>query len=175
MTGDQVAIAVPAGTSHDIWTDGNTVPQLKQAINDTDFELEVKFESPVLARFQQQGILVEGGADNMVRLEIQHDGQGPRLLAVTFQDGAPTTRLSSPVALGSTQYLRVTRVGDYWALTYSSDGTSWNVAASFEYPLAPTSAGVYAGNALGTQAHTAIVDYYFNTASPVVPEDGGAP
>ncbi|HYO10196.1 MAG TPA: FG-GAP-like repeat-containing protein, partial [Tepidisphaeraceae bacterium] len=37
--------------------------------------------------------------------------------------------------------------------------------------------GVFAGNAGGSSApaYTAVVDYFFNTASPIVPEDGNAP
>jgi hypothetical protein len=37
-----------------------------------------------------------------------------------------------------------------------------------------TAVGVYAGNSPST-AHTAIVDYFFNTASPIIPEDSDIP
>jgi hypothetical protein len=95
-------------------------------------------------------------------------------LIVTFEGGVPTTQMSSSVSLAAPHYLRVTRTGDYWSLVYSANGTDWSVGASFTHQLNVSSVGLYAGNAGGAQAHTAIIDYFFNTAAPVTPEDGGA-
>ena len=68
-------------------------------------------------------------------------------------------------------YLRVTRAGDNWTVRYSTDGTIWNMVPSFDKIFNVSAVGVYAANSAGT-AHTAVVDYFFNTAYPIVPEDG---
>src|SRR5690606_36467090 len=53
-------ISVPAGVEHQIFTPGINAPNLMQPTNNSDFEVEVKFESGVIApQFQQQGILVK--------------------------------------------------------------------------------------------------------------------
>ena len=50
-----VNIGVPGGTAHDPWTSGNNAPRLIQPANNTDFEVEAKFESGVSQRYQQLG------------------------------------------------------------------------------------------------------------------------
>ena len=35
MTGSQVSISVPGGTSHDVWNDGNFAPRIVQYVDDT--------------------------------------------------------------------------------------------------------------------------------------------
>ena len=55
-------------------------------------------------------------------------------------------------------------------MSYSFDGTSWVTALTFGQPMSVNHLSVYAGNDAGT-AHTAVVDYFFNTASPIFPED----
>jgi len=73
-------------------------------------------------------------------------------------------------------YMRVKREGDQWTQSYGYDGVGWTTPVTFTRPLTVTKAGTYAGNAIGTSspAHTAYIDYFFNTASPIVPEDGDA-
>jgi regulation of enolase protein 1 (concanavalin A-like superfamily) len=49
---------------------------------------------------------------------------------------------------------------------------NWSYGEAFERAMVVTGVGVYAGNAGGSApAHTAVIDYFFNTASPIVPED----
>jgi hypothetical protein len=54
-----------------------------QAANDTDFEIEVKFDSLVLERYQMQGILVEQDEQNYLRFEFYGDGQNVHLFAAS--------------------------------------------------------------------------------------------
>ena len=74
MTGSQLSIAVPAGVSHDVWTAGNFAPRVMQAMNDVDFEVEVKLDSGVDTEFQIQGILVEQDSANFIRFDFFSDG-----------------------------------------------------------------------------------------------------
>ena len=67
-------------------------------------------------------------------------------------------------------YMRVSRVGDQWTVSISDDGASWSTATTFNESMIVSSVGVYAAVSSNT-AHTAIIDYFFNTAAPIVPED----
>jgi len=69
----------------------------------------------------------------------------------------------------------VTRVGTQWTLDYSPNGTAWTPAGTFSHTIAVNSVGVFAGNygsGGSAPAHTALFDYFFDTAAPVSPEDG---
>ena len=59
MSGTQVRLAVPSGHAHDVWTAGDQAPRIMQAVADTDFAVEVKFDSVVSQQFQLQGLIVE--------------------------------------------------------------------------------------------------------------------
>ena len=70
-------------------------------------------------------------------------------------------------------WLEVERSGNSWTHRYSTDGTTWTDTGSFSHTLAVTAVGVFAGNyPEGTApAFEAEIDYFFETSSPVVPED----
>src|SRR5690606_26506131 len=54
-----LALTVPAGVGHDLWTTGNFGLRALQSTSDEDFEVAVKFTSPVTLRNQIQGIIVQ--------------------------------------------------------------------------------------------------------------------
>ncbi len=172
MTGAQAQITVPAGVDHDIWVNGNRAPRLMQPSQNTDFELEAKFESKVEKNYQFQGILVEGDANNFIRFNFQSDGNATSIVAISFTNGTPNIQVNQIVADGAA-YLRVLRTGDKWFLLYSYDGTAWvtNATLTFTHPLTVTKVGVFAGNAGSNPAFISLIDYFFNTSSPISPED----
>ena len=86
-TGSQARIAVPAGTRHDLWTGVDEVPRLLQATPDADFEVEVKFDSPVTTRYQMQGLFVQQDARNLLRIEVHHEGSGAYLFVAGLTNG----------------------------------------------------------------------------------------
>jgi PKD repeat protein len=165
-------LSVPAGANHDVWTGGNRAVRVMQPAANDDFGIEVKFESQPTQRFQMQGLLVEQDPQNFLRLDFHSDGSALRLFAARFVGGVPTTLRNQTIAAAPVLYLRLTRQGDTWMPQYSYDGSSWVDVSGFTHALAVTSVGVFAGNAGGNPAFTAVVDYFFNTASPIVPEDG---
>ena len=147
-----------------------------QASNDADFEIEVKFESRLLQRFQLQGIIVEQSGTDYLRFDFNSDGSVTKAFAASIAGGTPTTRISLTIGANgaSPQYMRVKREGNLWTQSYSLDGTVWTIAGTFTHLLAVDSVGTFAGNTGTTiPAHTAKIDYFFNTRSPIVPEDGG--
>jgi hypothetical protein len=175
VTGTQLAISVPGGAAHDVWADGNNAPRVMQAVANTDFEIVAKFESVLSAAYQIQGILIEQDGGNFLRFDLYHDGTWVNVFAASFVNGQPWVAHAGYVGNPAPpMFLRVTRTGDRWVQAYSFDGATWTTAADFTRPLVATRAGVFAGNAgEPAPAFTALVDYAFNTASPIVPEDSG--
>jgi regulation of enolase protein 1 (concanavalin A-like superfamily) len=176
----RLTITVPAGTDHDIWTDGNLAPRMMQTVTDTDFEVEAKYDSPLSERYQMQGILVEQDDSNFLRIEYFSDGIGTRLMVAVFSpdpsDGLDVdTKTNSPIGAKGIAplYLRVGRQVDDWTVSTSLDGAAWEEAIAFSHAMTVTTVGVYGANASNAPpTHTAQIDYVFNTDTPIVPEDG---
>ncbi len=142
-----------------------------------DFEVESKFESMGSAQYQDEGILVEQDASTALRFDVFNAGGGQVILFAASVSGATasvkvaTTLASAPAPF----WLRVKRTGSTWLFTYSLDGVTWLTGGSFSFAMTVAKVGPYAGNAGSPPpAWTATVDYFFNTASPIVPEDGGS-
>lgn len=171
LTGGHAEISVPAGTTHDLWTSGRDAPRIMQYADDADFEFVVKFDSAMGTKNQAQGVLVEGDAQNYLRFNYLHDGSSYKIQVYTFTAGVPTTKVNSNITITPPMYLRVKRVGDVWQLHYSGNGATWSFGAGFTYALDVSAYGVYAGNSNSNPAHVAKVDYFFNTKSPINPED----
>jgi hypothetical protein len=145
-----------------------------QAASNTDFEVEVKFQSVMNAEYQQQGIIVEQDNGNYLRFDFVRDATKTRVFAASIVGGSAGGRIAIPITGGNPLYLRVKRVGNVWTESYSYNGTSWTSAGSFTQTLTVSSVGPFIGNygsGNTAPAFTGSVDYFFNTASPVVPED----
>jgi hypothetical protein len=176
----QLAIAVPGGVAHDLYTGRNTAPRVMQACANADFAVNVKFDSPLFRAYQVQGVIVQASATTLLRFDFSSDGVAIKAFAASTVNGFATDPVVqipfSTVATGGAAplYMRVTRVGNVWTMLYSSNGTSYLTAGSFTFTMAVTQIGAFAGNA-GTiiPPHTALVDFFFDEALPVTPEDGG--
>ncbi len=168
LSGSQVRLLVPSGQSHDIWTRENHAPRIMQSVADTDFALEVKFDSVVSQRYQMQGLLVEQDSGNFLRVDQYSDGSQTRLFVARFTNGTPTVQYNVviPPSTGSF-YLRLAREGDHWMESYSYDGLTWSAGADFTWALSVHAVGVYAGNAGPHPSFTGIVDYFHGESTPV--------
>jgi hypothetical protein len=171
-------IAVPAGPEHQIFTSGINAPNMMQTMNNSDFEVEVKFESGLVApQYQQQGILVKESDSRFLRFEFySRDPDRTYIYAQAFSiTGAQTAFVNADIfAEGAAPlYMRVKRVGNQWTLSYSEDGTNFTIGATFFNDMVPTQIGPYAGNATGNSspAHTAKIDYFLNIDDPISAED----
>lgn len=173
MTGSRMEISVPSGTSHDIWTNNRNAPRIMQQISGGDFELDVKFDSPMNSRYQLQGVLAEADSQNFLRYNFQHDGTSYRIAAYTVVGNVATTRIDQAIGINPPMYLRTNRTGNTWTLSYSGDGQNWTQATQFTHNLEATSLGVFVGNASPNPAMVGRVDYFFNTASPIMPQGSG--
>lgn len=172
----RLSLSVPAGLTHDCWTGGMTAPRVMQAIGNSDFEVMVKFESVFSAGYQIQGLLVQQDPANFIRFDVVRDSDRIKFFSATFTNDVPAVNVDAQITEGSPLYMRVRRVGSSWTGSYSYDGTTWTQATAFSHILTTTSIGLWAGNAGSpSPAFTALTDFFFNTASPVVPEDPVAP
>jgi hypothetical protein len=174
MSGEEVILSLPAGTTHDTWGSNatnfaSTVPRIRQIIDDTDFEVIVKFDGVLNANDQMEGILVEQDENDMLRLEFLYSGDRMRAFAASFTEGTANTKYFQTITDSTPLYMKVVRVGDMWTQSYSSDGLVWTALNSFTHAMTANAVSLYAGN--GTAANEVIIDYAFNSASPIVPED----
>jgi regulation of enolase protein 1 (concanavalin A-like superfamily) len=161
-TGTQASISVPAGSNHDLWTSKLFAPRIRQnVITNTDFEVEVKFDSAVTLQYQLQGVTIEADNTNLLRFNFHYDGSTVRAYSASFLNGTATQRFSKAIAGGAPLYLKVTRAGDQWTMSHSYNGTSWTVDGVYTYALSVTKVGLFAGNSGSPiPAHTALVDYF---------------
>lgn len=175
-----INISVSGGLPHELWTDGIMAPHILQGSNDTDFELEVKFESSLSGTYQEQGILVKEDEANFIRFEFYSSGSDTKIIAATLTASSPSIfPLTSDIEFNGSigtdgiapLYMRINRTGNDWIQSYSFDGIIWNVATTFDHTLVVTAVGTYAGNAGSSPEHTSSVDYFFNNAAPASPED----
>ena len=178
MVGSGVSISVPAGVAHNIWTTGIDVPRLMQASNNTDFAIEVKFDSTLVDGGAMQGITIEQDDKNFLRFNFYKRTSPAELVlhAYTFTE-LKDKQIGNNPRLPDTpapMYMRIVREGNKWTQFYSFDGATWTQYVTFTHDITVKQVGVFAGNT-GFQgnipAHTAVVDYFFNTASPIEPED----
>jgi uncharacterized repeat protein (TIGR02543 family) len=171
-------LSVPAGVEHDMYYT-TEAPRLMQPASDEDFEIEAKFDSNVTQAFQLQGILIEAEADHFLRFDFYSNGASTYVFAAVLDSGTYSTRSNLDLGAGfdAPMYMRVNRTGDVWTQSYSSNGVDWTEAVSFAHVMVVSKVGLLVGNLESggiTPAHTALVDYFFDTANPIVPEDGAS-
>ena len=179
MTGTDALLIVPGGTTHDIYSQNKGVGLL-QNIADGDFEVEVKFDSIVTQTDQEEGILVKQDAQNFLFFGVYSDASASHVYAITTLAGTGADSYDQTVTIPSSAtsiWVRVKRVGNNWTQTWSTDGTTYTTGATLAQSLTVSSigptVGTYKPGASPAPNFMAAVDYFFNTASPIVPADGG--
>jgi regulation of enolase protein 1 (concanavalin A-like superfamily) len=173
----RVELSVPAGVDHQPWATNNSL-RLMQKVANVDVGIEAKFDSMPTSAFQEQGILVQQDAQNYLRFDIHHDGANVKAFVARVINGTPTSVANVAIPTSSSVWTRVTRTGNQWTYQTSSNGTTWVDRASFNQALTVAETGVFAGNfgsGAPAPAWTALVDYVFNTQTPIVPEDPTGP
>jgi len=178
MTGTNLLINLEGGASHDLWNTCNCGARLLQPSYDTDFELEVKFDSHGYLSNQAQGIVVQADDSTYLRFDVVYSSTGYFLFSGYVDADSAETKISTSASTHP-HFLRVKRTGDTWTFRYSSDGSTWITAGSFGQTLAVTEVGLSVTNdnldPYQSPAYICNVDYFFNRAYPISPEDGGEP
>ncbi len=180
--GTNALITIPNGLQHDLYfpIDKNRAPRLLQAVSDTDFKFEVKFETKPNVGIQMQGLIIQETDNSFLRFEVYHTGNEAKLLARYVNastNETATNELHTNLPNGSPNYRRVERSGNNWKFWYSYDGTdgSWILAADFDRTLAVTEVGFYAGTAGGNPAFLSSIDYFNDLNAPITDTDTWIP
>jgi len=167
-------ISVPAGSDHDLLVGENRAPRIMQSVNDTDFDVEAKFESGLFRKYQMQGIVIQEDTNHYLRIEFLSDGIVTKAYTANLID---PKEVYTDVEIGlrsiAPLYMRVSRNGNRWILSLSLDGSGWTPYRTFPLKMVVNSIGVYAANAIGitSPAFNGQVDYFFNRDTPIQPED----
>jgi hypothetical protein len=181
MNGSGVTLNVPMGTVHDPWVNGDGTLRVMQSVGNSDFSVDVRFQSAVEIPNQDEGILVEQDSTDFLRFDVDYgDTTGPFLFAAGINGSNGTVFFNTPISLAKGPVvLRLARSGNVWTGSWSTDGTNFTSAGSFTFGLNVAKVGPYAGNAnsvaANTPAFTATVDYFFNTSTPISNQDGPLP
>ena len=163
-------LSAPGG--RDMWRNSKDGVRVMQPVGNEDFEAEVQFASDPLENSQMQGILVEQDEGNWLRFDVFETGSGLSIFAGSTSNGNSRVKIWEDVEAGEARSLKVKRQGDLWSLEHSSDGASWTTAGSFTHSLDVNEVGVFAANAGNNQpTFTSQVDYFVNTATPIVPNE----
>ena len=102
-------------------TGADEVPRLIQAAPNTDFEVEVNWDSAPSEGYHLQGIIVQQDSDNVLRIETHHDGFGP---GCSWR-ASPEARLRAPLQQPQrrrAEYMRLQRAGSSWTIHTSTTG-----------------------------------------------------
>lgn len=169
----RVAISVPGGGEHEIWNGFIGAPHILQAAENTDFELEVKFDSLPPANYGQQGILVMQDQATWVRAEVYRDAQAFLSIAAITGPAQTSHNFALPAGIQPPFWMRLARTGNLFQQRYSTDGAVWiDAGPAFTYALDVSGVGLYAGNrGAAAPAHTVLVDYFNPTAGAPPGED----
>jgi regulation of enolase protein 1 (concanavalin A-like superfamily) len=184
-TGDaQLYLGTAAGTTHDIWSPSLSAPHILQSCANENFTAEVKFTTSITGTiytaYEEQGIVVMADANNMIRFDFTSgnaDSTTAFAAVVSGFSNPPVIKIMKGIALHDVAplYLRVNRTGNVWTMMTSLNGTTFDTVGTFTQALAVTKIGLYVGNAgSAPPAFTMVADYFYNTASPIIPEDGGS-
>src|SRR5579859_5129812 len=181
MNGSGANLNVPMGKNHDLTTSGNNALRIMQPTSNSDFSVDVRFQSAVEIGNQDEGILVEQDSGDFLRFDVLFNGTtGPELFAAGITGTQQTIFVSTQISVAQGPlWLRLSRSGNVWTGSWSTDGTNFTPAPNFTFDLNVAKVGPYAGNSnatvSNTPAFTAVVDYFFATANPIANQDGPKP
>jgi regulation of enolase protein 1 (concanavalin A-like superfamily) len=164
-------LSVPGGSNHDAFVGGDNSVRIMQTIANSDFDVAAKFDSPVNAQYDGQGILVQQDSATYIRFEVYSlGGAANYLVAGVVAAGQQTMHINTGVSNpGPSFWLQVQRSGNTWTLSTSTNGTDYKSAGSFTLAMTVAQIGPYAwnysSNPATAPALTASVDYFHNLAS----------
>ncbi|TMY87581.1 InlB B-repeat-containing protein, partial [Klebsiella pneumoniae] len=170
-TDARLALTVPAGSAHDPWGSSNGALRVMQPAADEDVQIAARFTSAPTLKYQMQGLLVQQDAQNWMRFDVHSTGSSLRAYVARTAGGVSKQLLARTIPNAPETGLRVTRTGDEWRVELSQDGVTWEELGSVTHALDVTAVGPFAGNSGTKPAFTAEVDWFFDTATPVDPED----
>ena len=191
--GTEAVIVAPPGPNQTIYYDHGgpdgslvyNVPRLTQPFGgtkgDESFEMQATFNTvpDPTQKFQQEGILLKGIADNeFLRFEFHSDGSNVNAYAVhlfRYPDGMHAPVMASQpidVSAATSLTLQISRAGFTWNMAYSINGGTFvdvpltNVPANFNVSEVGVYAGTSSDSGVDGPGFTAKVDEFINMNAP---------
>jgi hypothetical protein len=182
LTG-MLSMSVIGQQRHDLTTVNRSALRLLQSVSNSDFAVQVGFESVVTFPSQIQGVVFEQSENSLVRFDLYSDGTTTRAFVGRLTPTSLQTLANVVVPGAVPGTLRVVRTGNNWVFDYSSnDGATWQTIHSGSIDLGLARMGPYVGNAnpqvSEVPAHTGFVDYFWSASDPIAitdPGTGGGP
>ncbi len=115
-----LSMSVPGGQRHDLTTANRGAVRLLQPVDNSDFQVQVGFESVVNFSSQIQGVVFEQSNNTLVRFDLFSDGATTRAFVGDLNPTRLQTRANVVVNGAVPGTLRVTRTGDNWLFEYSA-------------------------------------------------------
>ena len=170
-----LSIISPAGVPVSA-SDSLTTPRVLQAASNTDFQVSAGFLTEPSQTFSEHGLLVVEDDQNFIRFDIAFTSNSNLRVIVGVTDNGNTSfELFQGISPGSVTDFRITRTGDDFVFETSSDGTNWTQVHTTNHVMTVSQVGVFAGSAEKNgvvPGYTAQIDYFENSAVPIVNEDG---
>lgn len=173
-------LSVPGGSNHDAFVGGDNAVRIMQPVANADFDVAVKFDSPVTGQYDGQGILVQQDSGTYLRFEVYSmGGTANYAFASAVAAGNQTVHINTGVSNpGPSFWLQVQRSGNTWTLSTSTDGTHYTSAGSFTLAITVAQIGPYAWNysvnPASAPALTSSIDYFYNLVTTASSGSGGS-
>lgn len=164
VAGGTLSLAIPAGRDHDNWpqySPVNRTLRVVQGVLPGDWTVETKILNTDVDAGRFAGLLVEADANHYFRSDW--DGDGTKVaLYVGVWNGGPTfvPKYDVPVGNQAVQWQRIAKVGTTYAISTSTNGSSWVHRVTFDWAATPTRIGLNVGNSGKMPAYTAKFDYF---------------
>jgi regulation of enolase protein 1 (concanavalin A-like superfamily) len=161
-SGGVLSLAIPSGSTHDIWTTNNNGPRLTQPANNVDFTIETKLTTtPATSNSRGGGLIVQTDVDNWIRFSTHHDGTNHKIFAAYVDNGSSSTTVFNTTFTPTYPlWLRLVRTGNSWDCYRSTDGSSFTLQGTFSKTLTINSVGLCAFTAGTNPAWTMTFDYF---------------
>jgi parallel beta-helix repeat protein len=174
LNASELSLTAPAGSNHDPgYLGSDNAVRVVQSIGGGDFTVDVKFDSIPSLKYQFEGLIVEQDAGNYLRFHAGSAGNSLEIGATKVVSHLETSQFGAGISVpngANSLWLRVQKSGNTWTESWSTNGSSFNIAGVFVQPLTISNIGPFAGNygsaPSAAPAFTAVIDYFLNTAAP---------
>ena len=93
----RLTLSVPAGSNHDMWSTGANGARVLQPANNTDFEVQVKFDGTMTSQYQMQGVIIEQSLNDYLRFDFVRRTSETRIYAASAVNNVFTTRWNTTI------------------------------------------------------------------------------
>ena len=171
-----VRLTTAAGLDYRVDAVGRAL-QLLQASNPGNFTSEMKLTTALDAEGESSGVIYLFNAENFIRFGFDYIDGNVELRATLTKIGQTAEHTSTIINFGpwdgmSPLFLRTRHDSNTWTADWSLDGLTFMPGVTLVAPLPVNHSGPYvASNPGSTEPHSALIDFFFDDAFRIEPED----